>query len=187
MGGLTSEQYLRDVTIGEPTRLDGTIHLVPYDTRWPAAYEALAKRIRAALGDSAMVLEHVGSTAVPALAAKPIIDIVLGVRDCADEAAYVPALERRGFRLTIREPDWFGHRLLKCDEIDANVHVFSAQCEEIARMVAFRDRLRANAADRRSYEALKRELAARHWRYLQHYADSKSEIVREILARGAAA
>ena len=134
----------------------------------------------------ALLVEHAGSTSVPHLAAKPIIDIVLAVPDSPDEDDYVPALEAAGYRLRIREPDWFEHRLLKKADPSANLHVFSAGCEEIDRMLAFRDQLRTNEADRELYERTKRELAARKWAYVQDYADAKTEVVEEIVARALA-
>jgi GrpB-like predicted nucleotidyltransferase (UPF0157 family) len=184
--GATSEQYLRAVTIGERRPHDGTVLLAPYAPQWPVQFARLAERIRAALGARALLLEHVGSTSVPGLSAKPVIDMVLAVADSADEPAYVPPLQAQGFVLRIREPGWFEHRLLKAPEVAGNLHVFSEGCEEIGRMVAFRDRLRADAEDRLLYERRKQELAARTWRHVQHYADAKSEVVREILARATA-
>jgi GrpB-like predicted nucleotidyltransferase (UPF0157 family) len=159
------------------------IHLAPYDPRWPAQFATLAERIRTTLGRAALLLEHVGSTSVPGLSAKPVIDMVLAVADSADEGAYVPPLEARGFVLRIREPGWFGHRLLKSPGIDGHLHVFSAGCPEIERMLAFRDRLRTHAEDRLLYERTKERLAARAWRQVQDYADAKSDVVREILSR----
>lgn len=185
--GATSDAYLRAVTLGERRPHDDTIHLAPYDPQWPARFEALALRVRTALGSRALLLEHVGSTAVPGLSAKPVIDMVLAVADSGDEPSYVPALRAQGFVLRIREPGWFEHRLLKAPQFDGNLHVFSAGCEEIGRMLAFRDRLRAHAGDRVLYETTKQQLAARTWRHAQHYADAKSEVVREILARADAA
>ncbi len=155
--------------------------LVEYDPEWPRLFAREAKRIREALGERALQVEHAGSTSVPGLAAKPIIDIVLVVADSADEAAYVPALEAAGYVLRIREPEWFEHRLLKAPNV--NVHVFSPGCPEIERMLLFRDRLRGNESDRDLYERTKRELAEREWKYTQHYADAKSEVVEAILAR----
>lgn len=132
----TSDEYLKAVTLGGPERLEGTIHLDPYDPTWPERFDELAGRIRRALGPKVLLLEHVGSTSVPGLAAKPVIDMVLAVADSADEAWYVPSLESEGFVLRIREPDWYQHRLLKTVEGDANLHVFSRGCEEIDRMLA---------------------------------------------------
>jgi GrpB-like predicted nucleotidyltransferase (UPF0157 family) len=125
----------------------------------------------------------VGSTSVPRLAAKPLIDIVLVVTDTTDEDAYVPPLEAAGYVLRIREPDWFEHRLFKGPDTNVNVHTFSDGCEEVDRMVGFRDWLRAHDDDRDLYLAAKRELAQRQWKYVQNYADAKSAVVREILAR----
>jgi GrpB-like predicted nucleotidyltransferase (UPF0157 family) len=182
-----TEEYLRQVTIGEVVPHDATIFLAPYDPAWPASYRRLAQRIRAALGERALVLEHVGSTSVPGLAAKPVIDVVLAVADTRDEAAYVPALVAEGFELHIREPDWFQHRLLRSRDVASNVHVFSRGCEEVDRMLAFRDWLRTNDDARADYESTKRELAARTWRHVQDYADAKTEKVRAILERALAA
>ena len=175
--------YLREVTVGEPEVLDGPIRLVPYDGKWPRRYARLAARIRTALSERALLIEHVGSTAVPGLAAKPVLDVVLAVTDSADEPSYGPQLVNAGFELRIREPAWFEHRLFRPADRSANLHVFSTGCEEVGRMVMFRDRLRGNDGDRDLYAATKRELAGRTWRYTQDYAQAKSEVVREILAR----
>lgn len=126
--------------------------------------EGEATRIRGALGDRVRLLEHVGSTSVPGLSAKPIIDIVLAVPDSADEAAYVPPMEAAGYVLRIREPEWFEHRLFRGTDPSANIHVFTEGTGEIDRMLAFRDWLRNNEGDRLLYERTKRELAAREWK-----------------------
>jgi GrpB-like predicted nucleotidyltransferase (UPF0157 family) len=178
-----TEEQIRAVRIGEPARLTGKIRLVDYDPAWPQQFASEAGRIRAALGAGALRIEHAGSTSVPGLAAKPIIDIVLVVVDSSDEPSYVPALETAGYVLRIREPEWFEHRALKGADPDVNLHVFSAGCPEVERMLTFRDWLRANDAERALYERTKRELAQRDWAYVQHYADAKTEIVEAILAR----
>jgi GrpB-like predicted nucleotidyltransferase (UPF0157 family) len=115
--------------------------------------------------------------------AKAVIDIVLAVAASADEGAYVPPLEREGYVLRIREPDWFEHRLLKSPAADVNLHVFSDGCEEIRRLLAFRDWLRTHEDDRTLYERTKQALAAQTWKYMQNYADAKSEVVTQILSR----
>jgi GrpB-like predicted nucleotidyltransferase (UPF0157 family) len=180
------EQELRSVTIGEPWRADGPIRLAEYDPQWPALFDREAERLRGVLGDRALLLEHAGSTSVPGLAAKPVIDIVLAVSDSSNEAEYVPDLEAAGYVLRIREPDWFQHRLFKGPDTNINLHVFSEGCEEIDRMLAFRDHLRMNDADRELYERTKRDLAARDWEFVQDYADAKTEVVQEIAARASA-
>jgi len=179
---LTEEQIIA-ATVGERHPLNSTIYLASYDPAWPSLFTQLAQQIRAALGDSLLLLEHVGSTSVPGLSAKPIIDMVLAVADSSDESAYVKPLEKKGYTLRIREPDWYEHRLLKPPDVPGNLHVFSDGCEEIERMLLFRDWLRSHTDDRLLYEETKRELAARTWKYTQNYADAKSEVIQEILAR----
>jgi GrpB-like predicted nucleotidyltransferase (UPF0157 family) len=166
--------------------LNGPVILAAYDIHWPAWYETLAGRVRAALGERVLALHHAGSTSVPSLAAKPLIDVLLEVADSANEAAYVPQLEAAGFVLRIREPDWFEHRLLKSAAPAANLHVYTAGEEEVRRMLAFRDHLRSDPADRTLYESTKRSLAARTWERTQDYADAKSEVVGEIMSRALA-
>lgn len=181
-----SEEQILAANIGKPVVLNGPIALSAYDPQWPLRYAALAREIRSASGAAVLQLEHVGSTSVPGLSAKPVIDIVLAVSNSADEDSYVPALEALGYVLKIREPDWFKHRLLKTPEADVNLHVFSRGCEEIARLLAFRDWLRTHEEDRRLYERTKQELAARTWKYMQNYADAKSDVVNAILSRALA-
>ncbi len=178
-----TEEQLRAVTVGELTRLSGPIELVAYDPAWPQLFGREDERIRRALGDRVLLLEHVGSTSVPGLAAKPWIDMVLVVTDSADEPAYVPALEAAGHVLRIREPDWYEHRMFKRLDPGVHLHVFSPGCAEVERMLLFRDRLRNNEPDRRLYERTKRDLAQREWVYTQNYADAKATVVQEILTR----
>jgi GrpB-like predicted nucleotidyltransferase (UPF0157 family) len=179
----TPEEYMKEVNIEPLVKHSGPVELVEYDPQWPALYAREEAKIRHALGDRVLLVEHTGSTAVPGLAAKPIIDITLVVEDTTDEDAYVPDLEAAGYVLRIREPDWYEHRLLKGTDPAVNLHVFPAKCEEVPRMLAFRDHLRRNDDDRELYERTKRELAAREWDYVQHYADAKSEVVEQIVAR----
>jgi len=174
------------------SRVDGSLPstepvvLVEYDPEWPRLYAREEARIREALGETAMHVDHVGSTSVPGLAAKRIVDIVLVVPDSADEPAYVPLLEAAGYILRVREPDWFEHRVLKGVDPKVNLHVFSPGCPEVERMLRFRDHLRRDERDRDVYERTKRELAQREWKYVQHYADAKSDVVEEILERARA-
>jgi GrpB-like predicted nucleotidyltransferase (UPF0157 family) len=177
---------LRDIYVGEPRRLDGPIQLIDYDPAWPVAFEREAARIRAALGPRALLVEHVGSTSVPGLAAKPRIDILLAVAWSADEQSYVPDLERAGYTLSIREPTWHEHRAFKGSGVDVNLHVHTLGCSEIERMLRFRDWLRTHPEDFALYLTTKRELATRRWAYTQDYADAKGSVVEEILARAGA-
>ena len=182
----TTEEQLRASHVGAPTPLNGTVFIADYDPAWPRMFAAEAATIRGALGERALLLEHAGSTSVPGLPAKPLIDIVLVVADPTDEAGYVPPLEAAGYALLIREPEWYEHRLLKRLDPEVNLHVFGPDCEETRRMLLFRDWLRTHEADRDLYARTKRELARREWKYMQHYADAKSDVVREILARAIA-
>jgi Uncharacterized conserved protein len=182
----TTEDEMRAYTIGELKPLVGPIQLVEYDPTWPVLFEREAARTRSTLGDRVRLLEHAGSTSVPGLAAKPVIDIVLAVADSADEVAYVPPMEAAGYVLRIREPDWHEHRLFKGPDTNVNLHVFSEGCPEIERMLVFRDRLRSDSAERAQYERAKRDLAAREWKFVQHYADAKSEVVEAIIERALA-
>jgi GrpB-like predicted nucleotidyltransferase (UPF0157 family) len=185
-GTSTREDQIRAATIGDPWRADGPIFLAAYDPEWPALYEREAARVRAILGDHVRLLEHAGSTSVPGLSAKPVIDMVLAVSDSADERAYVPPLEAEGYVLRIREPKWFEHRLFKGPDTNINLHTFSEGCLEIDRMLAFRDRLRTRDDERIRYEETKRELASRQWTFVQYYADAKGEVVEGIIERALA-
>jgi GrpB-like predicted nucleotidyltransferase (UPF0157 family) len=180
-----TEDELRASLVGGPPS-SGPVVLVDYDPDWPRLFAREAERIRDALGSRALLIEHAGSTSVPGLAAKPVIDIVLVVADSADEAAYLPALKAAGYVLRVREPEWFEHRLLKGPDTSVNVHVFSPDSPEIERMLLFRDWLRRNEADRALYERAKRELAQKEWEYVQHYANAKSDVVEQIIARARA-
>ena len=157
--------------------------LVEYDPEWPAWFAQAEEQIRGALGDAVLQLDHVGSTSVPGLAAKPLIDINLVVADTTDEAAYVPQLEAVGYSLRVREPEWYEHRLLRGFDPPVNLHVFSAGCEEVERMLVFRDWLLSNDSDRELYARTKRELARKEWKYVQNYADAKTAAIQEIMAR----
>jgi GrpB-like predicted nucleotidyltransferase (UPF0157 family) len=173
--------------LGPRTRHDAPIALAEYDPAWAERYDTAAATIRAALGDRVVVVEHVGSTSVPGMAAKPYVDIVLAVPDSSAEADYVPALEAAGFVLRAREPDWFEHRFLRTADRAVQVHVFTAGASEIDRMIAFRDRLRSSPEDFERYLTEKRRLAARRWEHVQDYADAKAVVVEEIVTRAGGA
>ncbi|MGZ3617931.1 MAG: GrpB family protein [Ktedonobacteraceae bacterium] len=178
-----TEEQIRAAQVGELVPLAVPIQIVDYDPEWPRLYEREAARVQSVLGDRVLLLEHVGSTSVPGIAAKPKIDMLLVVANTADEPAYVPDMETAGYVLTIREPNWYEHRMFKGPDTDINLHVFSSGCTEIDRMLLFRDRLRSNESDRLLYERTKRELARNNWKYMQNYADAKTSVVHEILAR----
>jgi GrpB-like predicted nucleotidyltransferase (UPF0157 family) len=178
-----SDEDLQKVTVGEVRPLNTSINILEYDPCWPELFEREAYRIRSVLGEKVSLLEHVGSTSVPGLCAKPIIDILLVVANSSNETSYVSALEAAGYTLRIREPEWFEHRMFKGPDIEINLHVFSDGVSEVIRMLKFRDWLRANKSDRDKYASVKRSLAEREWRHVQHYADEKNSIVKEIMDR----
>ena len=159
------------------------IVIVDYDPRWPGQFQKHAQILRSALGSTALAIEHVGSTSVPALAAKPIIDIDVLVKDSSDEAAYLPAIVQSGYVLRVREPDWHQHRMFRTPQLDVHVHVFSHGCVEFQRHIAFRNHLRRCEDDRLRYESVKRKLAQQDWPDMNTYAQAKTEVIEQILAR----
>lgn len=170
----------------EPAR--GQVLLAPYDPDWSRWFAAERDRIVTALGVRALRVEHVGSTSVPGLPAKPIIDIDLVVADSADETAWLPALEAVGYWLHLREPDWYEHRLLKGPEHPVNLHVFSYEpSAEWRRNRVFRDWLRDHEDDRSAYAARKAEAAGNGPTYTFEYNNAKAGLIHEIYARALAA
>ena len=161
------EARLSKVSIDKPVRLSAKIELHSYDPAWLDLYSREQARIAHILEDRATRVEHVGSTSVPELPAKPIIDIVLEVANSADEQAYLPELEAAGYSLAVRESDWYEHRLLKGPDTNINLHVFSSGCEETERMVRFRDWLRTHPEDRDVYARAKQDLASHDWQFVQ--------------------
>ena len=175
------DEYLEQVLIGG--REPAVIELVDHDLAWPARFEDLAGRVRQALGARALRVEHIGSTSVPGLAAKPIIDVLLTVADVTDEAAYVPALVAAGLELRVREPD---HRMLRTPARDVHLHVYEPAHRAVRDYLDLRDWLSVDAADRELYAETKRRLARQPWRDMNDYADAKSEVVQDVLRRARA-
>ncbi|OLF18382.1 hypothetical protein BU204_06560 [Actinophytocola xanthii] len=158
------------------------VELAEYDPGWPARFERRAREVRRLLGERARLVEHVGSTSVPGLAAKPIIDIVVGIDDPEDEGAYLHDLQAAGYELRVREP---AHRCLRAGEPDepVNLHCYPPDHPEVRKVLLFRDRLRDDDADRRLYEDVKRGLAGRRWPDVNYYAEAKGPVIEAILAR----
>jgi GrpB-like predicted nucleotidyltransferase (UPF0157 family) len=157
------------------------ISVVDSDAGWPALYERVAAEIRRALGATALHLEHVGSTSVAGLPAKPVIDIDLTVADSRDES-YVAPLEALGYDLLIREPSWHEHRMLRLDNPRVNLHVFSPDCPELVRHVLFRDWLREHPDDRKLYAEAKHR-SRRGVITTADYNLRKEPVIREIYER----
>jgi GrpB-like predicted nucleotidyltransferase (UPF0157 family) len=162
------------------------VRIADPDASWPEWYAELATRIRAALGWRVLVLQHVGSTSVPGLVAKPIIDLDLVVADPDDESGYVPALEAAGFELRVREPWWYGHRMLRAAVPPGNLHVFGYDSPEPVRHRIFRDWLRGNPDEVERYAQAKREAARAAnaaGEHVMQYNARKERVVREIYHR----
>ena len=179
------EERIREVIIGEVE--SPAIVVADYDPAWPERFRREAEKIRAALGEAALTIEHIGSTAVPGLSAKPIVDVLLVVEDSSNETSYVPALEGAGYVLRVRERDFHEHRMLRTAARDVHLHVYSPSSPEIDRYLLLRDHLRRNEEDRELYARTKRALATRDWPSMQHYAEAKTEVIEGIIDRAAAA
>jgi GrpB-like predicted nucleotidyltransferase (UPF0157 family) len=184
------DESIRAAVVGDLRPYAVKVVVEDYDPRWPSWFEQDRSAIAGALGEKALRVEHTGSTSVPGLPAKPIIDILLLVDDAADEAAYVPPLEAAGYPLRIREPHDMEHRMLwrrveNGDPHGVNLHVYSPRYAgaEIERVLGFRDWLRTHDEDRDRYAAVKRELARREWKYVQNYANAKTDVITEIHAK----
>lgn len=173
--------YLDRVLIGG--REPAEISVVDYDERWPMRFREIAEGVRRAMGEDALGVDHIGSTSVPGLAAKPIVDVLLTVADVSNEAAYLPALESAGFLLRVREP---AHRMVRTPARDVHVHVYEPDRPEVRDYLDLRDWLRVDAEDRERYAATKRMLARQPWRDMNDYADAKTEVIDDLLARARA-
>lgn len=166
--------------IGGPEKR--AIVLVPSDPAWAERFARERERIVGALGGAARLVEHIGSTSVPGLIAKPIVDVLVGVDD-PDDDRLTDALVAAGYELRVREP---GHRMVRTPERDVHVHVWRSDDVEVERYLRFRDRLRAEGGERAAYAALKQRLALLDWDDMNDYAEAKSALVEEILARAGA-
>jgi GrpB-like predicted nucleotidyltransferase (UPF0157 family) len=157
-----------------------TLILAEYDPAWPGRFAQEREKIARALGETARAIEHIGSTAVPGLAAKPIIDVMVVVADPDDENAFRAPLERAGYELRVREPR---HRMFRTPERDVHIHLWAEGSDDVARQLAFRDRLRASASDREAYARLKADLIGRAWEDMNHYAEAKGPFIESVLRR----
>ena len=166
-----------------PAQVTRPIELTAYDPGWPERYAIEEARIRAALGSAALVVEHVGSTAVPGMPAKNRLDIDLIVRDPSDEDVYVPLLEPAGYFLRSRDPGWYEHRCLWTEDHGVNLHVFGPDCDEYLRHVIFRDWLREHPDDRDLYAEAKRRSVEEHPWDAAGYVNGKRSVVIGILRR----
>jgi GrpB-like predicted nucleotidyltransferase (UPF0157 family) len=169
---------------GEPA-LNDPIEVVEHDARWAETFARERERLSGALGELAVAIEHVGSTAVPGLAAKPILDIMVGVeRTPLPESALV-ALGALGYQYR-GDSGIPGKQYFRTNPRTRHLHVVELGGEEWLRTLAFRDYLRAHPTAVQEYEALKRELARRHRDDRGRYLEGKASFIRAILARSGA-
>lgn len=156
------------------------VELAEPDPAWPEDFLAHRARLLAALGPLASQLDHVGSTSVPGLAAKPVVDVQLVVPGVEREPDFLPALEAAGYVLRVREP---GHRVVQAVPAlgAANVHIHEDGDPQLADRLRLRDRLRTDPAARERYEQVKRSLAGRVWPDVNHYSEAKSDVIAELL------
>jgi len=160
-----------------------TLSLRDHDERWAQDYREHRRRILAALAGLDVQVEHIGSTSVPGLAAKPVVDVVVAVPDVTAEEDYLDALLAAGYVLRVREP---AHRLVRTPARDAHVHVYGRGDPAVDAYLLLRDHLRRDAADRALYEDVKRDLLTRRWDTMDAYSDAKSDVIAAITARAAA-
>ena len=179
MEGRKRDEHIDRVLIGGREKRE--IVIADYDSTWPSRFQHEEERIWQALGATARRIEYIGSTTVPGLAAKPVIDILVTVADPDDESTLLPAFESAGYELRVREP---GHRMLRTTKRDVHVHIWADADPEVDRYLAFRDRLRRSPEDRAAYVQLKRDLASREWSDMNEYAEAKTELVDAIITRG---
>jgi GrpB-like predicted nucleotidyltransferase (UPF0157 family) len=161
---------------------DDPIEVVSYDPRWPGKYKRMRQRLVQALGPLAVQVEHVGSTAVPGLAAKPIIDIQVSVPDVEDEDAYRAAIESCGFALRYREA---GHRYFRPPPgrpREYQVHVCTVGSRWEREHLLFRDFLRTHAEEAARYEAIKYDVAGHHRDDRIAYMDAKGPMITQLLS-----
>lgn len=175
------DDYLDAVLIGG--REERKLILMDYVPTWATRFASERVRISEALGEVARRVEHVGSTAVPGLAAKPIVDILVAVDDPDDEDGYLDAMEGAGYELRVREP---GHRMFRTPERDVHVHVWKAGSEDERRHLLFRDWLRQAPDDRALYESAKRRFVSARFTDMNYYARAKGPVIQEIMRRAEA-
>jgi GrpB-like predicted nucleotidyltransferase (UPF0157 family) len=164
--------------VGGPEVLDLALH--DPDERWADVYREHRQRILEALSAVDVQIEHIGSTSVPGLAAKPVVDIVVAVEDITAEEDHLDALLAAGYELRVREP---GHRLVRTPARDVHVHLYGRDDPAVADYLLLRDHLRSDAADRALYERTKRDLLGRRWEDSNDYADAKTEVITAIKER----
>lgn len=164
------------------------VEVVPHSPLWRDAFEAEAKHVAGALGENVVAVHHVGSTAIPEIYAKPVIDLLVEVRDITEVDGRSSSMESHGYEV-MGEYGIQGRRYFRKDNGEGirthHVHVFEAGSEQVARHLAFRDYMIAHPSDARSYSELKRRLASENPLSIDAYMDGKDGFIKEIDRRAA--
>jgi GrpB-like predicted nucleotidyltransferase (UPF0157 family) len=176
------ERSERAALIGGSEPLE--VVLVPHDAAWPSRFAELREALMRELAGIAVRIEHVGSTAVAGLDAKPIVDIQVGVPDPDDEPRLTPRMRTLGYELRVREPG--EHLMYRNAGRDVHVHVWMAGSEHERRHLVFCDWLRRSPEDRALYAATKHALARHVWEDMNDYACAKDDVVAQITMRAEA-
>jgi GrpB-like predicted nucleotidyltransferase (UPF0157 family) len=161
----------------------GRVEVIPHDPRWRDAFEAEAKQVAAALGENVVAVHHIGSTAIPGIYAKPVVDLLVEVREITEVDGRDSAMESLGYEV-LGEYGIPGRRYFRKDNREGirthHVHAFGAGSAEAARHLAFRDYMIAHPADAQTYSELKRRLAEEHPQSFDGYMDGKDGFIKEI-------
>jgi GrpB-like predicted nucleotidyltransferase (UPF0157 family) len=164
------------------------VEVVPHNPRWRDAFEAEAKRVAVALGGNVAAIHHIGSTAIPNIYAKPVVDLLVEVRDITEVDGQSSAMQSLGYEV-MGEYGIPGRRYFRKDTHEGirthNIHAFEAGSAEVERHLAFRDYMVAHPADAQRYSELKRRLAEEHPQSMDGYMDGKDGFIKEMDRRAA--
>jgi len=168
------------------SRIPRPITIVPYNPSWPVFYEREKRRILQVIGECVVDIDHIGSTAVPGLSAKPIIDIMAGLRGPSDAEACLPILGESGYDDVTPEPeedDWFYCLGRGVHGIGVHLHLVKAGSQFQERHILFRDCLRTSQEDARRYQVLKERLAFEYGDMREEYTIAKTEFIESIIEK----
>jgi GrpB-like predicted nucleotidyltransferase (UPF0157 family) len=164
------------------------VEVVPHNPHWRDAFEAEAKHVATALGENVVAIHHIGSTAIPNIYAKPIIDLLVEVRDITEVDGQSSAMESLGYEV-MGEYGIPGRRYFRKDSQEGirthHIHAFETGSAEVVRHLAFRDYMIAHPVDAQRYSELKRKLAEEHPQSLEGYMDGKDGFIKEMNRRAA--
>ncbi|MGB9177948.1 MAG: GrpB family protein [Pyrinomonadaceae bacterium] len=164
------------------------VEVVPHNPQWRDAFEAEAKQVADALGENVVAIHHIGSTAIPNIYAKPVVDLLVEVRDITEVDSRSSAMESLGYEV-MGEYGIPGRRYFRKDNREGirthNIHAFEAGSVEVERHLAFRDYMIAHPVDAEKYSEMKRKLAEEHPQSIDGYMDGKDGFIKEMDRRAA--